>query len=77
VLRDIGADVEVVRRGRGERGERGWRLQGYACPLSAVTPGHPEVCELARALVEEIAGVPVREACDRSGRPRCAFVGER
>jgi len=49
-------------------------IQGYSCPLAAVTPDHPEVCRLAEALVAEVAGVPVRERCDRSEeRPRCCF----
>ena len=30
-LRDLGGDVEV------QRTDRGWQLQGYGCPLSAVT----------------------------------------
>ena len=48
-------------------------IRGYGCPLSAVTPDHPEVCRLAEALVAEVAGVPVHECCDRSERPRCCF----
>ena len=66
-LRGLGGDLEVVRE------DRGWLLQGYGCPLSAVAAGHPEVCALARALVEEVTGQKVTEACDRSERPRCAF----
>lgn len=66
-LRSIGGDVEVV------PADGGWRLQGYGCPLSAVTTKHPEVCALARALVEQLTGQPVIEACDRAGLPRCAF----
>ncbi|HEY8196497.1 MAG TPA: winged helix-turn-helix transcriptional regulator [Gemmatimonadales bacterium] len=66
-LGSLGGDVEV------QRTERGYTLQGYGCPLSAVTAKHPEVCALARALVEEITGEPVTECCDRNGRPRCGF----
>jgi predicted ArsR family transcriptional regulator len=66
-LRSLGGDVEV------QRGDQGFTLQGYGCPLSAVTAKHPEVCELARALVEEITGGPVAECCERNGRPRCRF----
>lgn len=66
-LRSLGGDIEV------QRTEQGYRLQGYGCPLSAVTARHPEVCVLAKALVEEITGQPVVECCDRSERPRCAF----
>jgi predicted ArsR family transcriptional regulator len=67
-LRSLGGDIEV------QSTPDGWRLQGYGCPLSAVTSRHPEVCELARALVAEITAQPVTECCDRSGRPRCAFI---
>jgi predicted ArsR family transcriptional regulator len=66
-LRGLGGDIEV------QRTADGYRLQGYGCPLSAVTAKHPEVCALARALVEEITGQPVTECCDRNGRPRCGF----
>ena len=66
-LRALGGDIEVART------ERGWRLQGYACPLSAVSAKHAEVCCLVKALIEEITGQPVTEQCDRTGRPRCAF----
>jgi predicted ArsR family transcriptional regulator len=67
-LRSLGGDIEV------QHGSEGWRLQGYGCPLSAVTARHPQVCALAKALVEEITGQPVVECCDRTGRPRCAFT---
>ena len=66
-LRELGADIDVVT----ETG--GWGLQGYACPLSAVTTGHPQVCALVAALVAEMTGRPVEEQCDRRGQPRCRF----
>ncbi len=66
-LRSLGGDIEV------RRTDRGFTLQGYGCPLSAVTAKHPEVCALARALVEEITGESVTECCERNGRPRCGF----
>ncbi|HEY2806187.1 MAG TPA: hypothetical protein VGI92_10055 [Gemmatimonadales bacterium] len=67
VLRELGGDVDVSRTAAG------WRIQGYGCPLSAVTAEHPQVCELARALVEEVTGEPVTECCEHGARPRCAF----
>ena len=67
VLRGLGADVEVEQRGSE------WVIQGYACPLSAVTREHPEVCCLAESLVGEITGAETREHCARGDRPRCAF----
>ncbi len=48
-------------------------IRGYSCPLAGVTPDHPEVCLMAEALVAEVAGVSVREHCDRGERPRCCF----
>ncbi len=66
-LRSLGGLVDV------HQTEEGWHLEGFACPLSAVTANHPEVCALARALVEEITGRPTTECCDRSARPRCGF----
>ena len=66
-LRGLGGDVEVRQE------ESGWLLRGFGCPLSAVTAEHPEVCELARALVEQITGRPVTECCDRTSRPQCGF----
>lgn len=69
LFRSLGADVDLAQT------SEGWRLQTYGCPLSAVTAGHPEMCELGKALVEEISGAPVTECCERSegGRPRCSF----
>ena len=67
-LRGLGGDLEL------RQTADGWRLQGYGCPLSAVTAKRPEVCALAHALVEEITGRPVTECCDREGRPRCGFL---
>ena len=67
-LRGLGADIEI------ERTSEGWRLQGYACPLSAVTSERPEVCELGKALVQEITGVAVAECCEHGEHPHCAFA---
>ena len=67
-LRSLGGDVDV------ERTSSGWRLQGFGCPLSAVTTQRADACELARALIEEITGQQVTECCERSPRPRCAFL---
>lgn len=67
VFRQLGSDAEI------EKTADGWRLQAHGCPLSAVTPGHPELCELGKALVEEVAGEPVTECCERGEHPRCGF----
>jgi predicted ArsR family transcriptional regulator len=69
-LRGLGADVEV------RRTNDGWHLRGHGCPLAAVSAETPEVCELGKALVEEITGASVSECCERGsvGAPTCAFV---
>lgn len=48
-------------------------IQGFSCPLSAASERHPEVCALAEALLGALLQVPVKEVCNRSGTPRCAF----
>jgi predicted ArsR family transcriptional regulator len=70
VFRDLGADAQV------EKTAEGWRLQAYGCPLSAVTADHPEMCELGKALVEEVVGAQVTECCERGTHPRCGFTIE-
>lgn len=49
-------------------------IQGHDCPLAAVVPGHPEVCRLAQALLEEIIGAPIFVECEQGDPPRCRFV---
>jgi predicted ArsR family transcriptional regulator len=52
-------------------------IRSGGCPLSAAVVEHPEVCELAEALVSEIVGLPVKERCVRGESPKCCFeVGE-
>ena len=49
------------------------RILGAGCPLAALTGKHQGVCLALESLVTKIVGVPVRECCDRSGRPQCCF----
>ena len=52
-------------------------ISSGGCPLAAAVAEHPEVCELAEALVAEIVGLPVQESCHRGESPRCRFeIGE-
>ena len=67
VLNELGGLAELEER------DGALVIQGYSCPLSALTPDHPEVCRMAETLVTEVAGVPVYERCDRGERPRCCF----
>ena len=63
----LGAELDV------ERTREGFRLVGYACPLSAAIGAHPQACHTVEELVGAVVGAPVREACDRSGGARCRF----
>ncbi|HET6229483.1 MAG TPA: ArsR family transcriptional regulator [Longimicrobiaceae bacterium] len=56
-----------------EEGDGAVIIRGYSCPLAALVPEHPEVCQLAESLLAEIVGVPVREHCQKGDRPRCCF----
>ena len=67
VLNELGGLAELEER------DGSVVIRGYSCPLAGVTPDHPEVCRMAEALVGEVAGVSVREHCDRGERPRCCF----
>jgi predicted ArsR family transcriptional regulator len=67
VLNELGGLAEL------EVHDGGFVIRGYSCPLAGVTPEHPEICRMVEALIAELAGVPVRERCDRGERPRCCF----
>lgn len=67
LLTALGAEIDV------ERTREGFRLQGYACPLSAAVRAQPTTCHAVEELVATIVGVPVRECCDRTGSARCRF----
>jgi predicted ArsR family transcriptional regulator len=67
VLNELGGLAEV------EEHDGGFVIRSYSCPLAGVSPAHPEVCRMAETLIAELAGVPVRERCDRGERPRCCF----
>jgi predicted ArsR family transcriptional regulator len=71
VLKAIGGAPSV------ERDDGRIIIRSGGCPLSAAVAEHPEVCELAEALVAEIVGLPVKERCVRGESPKCRFeVGE-
>lgn len=71
VLKAIGGSPSV------EREDGRLLIRSGGCPLSAAVVEHPEVCELAEALVAEIVGLPVKERCARGESPKCCFeVGE-
>jgi len=67
VLAAIGGAAEI------ERHEDKFVIRSSGCPLAAAVSVHPEVCQLAEALVSEIVKAPVQEYCDRDSTPRCRF----
>ena len=67
LLDSLGGQTQVERR------EGMLAIRGCGCPLSAATARRPEVCRAVQTLLTEIIGAPVREQCDREGRPRCFF----
>ena len=71
VLAAIGGAAEV------EQHEDGVVIRSSGCPLAAAVSVHPEVCQLAEALVAEIVKAPVEEHCDRDGPPQCRFLIKR
>jgi len=51
----------------------GYTIRGSGCPLGAVVAEEPCVCSAVGSLLSTIAGAPVKEHCDRTGRPSCCF----
>jgi predicted ArsR family transcriptional regulator len=67
VLNELGGLAELEER------DGDLVIRGYGCPLAAVTPDHPEACRMVETLIAELAGVSVRERCERGAKPRCCF----
>ena len=56
-----------------EKGEGKLVISSGSCPLAAAVAEHPEVCQVAEALLSQIVGAKVRERCSRGNTPRCRF----
>jgi predicted ArsR family transcriptional regulator len=59
------ADAET-RRGR-------VTIRGAGCPVGDAVAVTPAACQAVAALLAGALGVPVRDSCDRAGRPSCRF----
>jgi predicted ArsR family transcriptional regulator len=68
LLGDLGGTAYV------EEGKRELVIRGRCCPLAAIAPEHPLACAALETTLTEFMGVPVRAACDLSGRPSCRFT---
>jgi predicted ArsR family transcriptional regulator len=55
------------------RTRSGYEIRGTACPLGAVVANEPCACTVVESLLRRIVGSPVKEHCDRAGRPSCCF----
>jgi len=51
-------------------------IRSESCPFAEAVAEHPEVCQVAEAMIAEMTDRPVREICDRTEKPRCRFVVE-
>jgi predicted ArsR family transcriptional regulator len=68
VLTTLGGIAEV------EESPEGLMIRGFSCPLADAVRSHPATCQAAQALVSELTGADVTEACDKGQRPRCRFI---
>lgn len=67
LLKELGALAEVAE----EDGKV--VIRGHGCPVSLAVSANPAVCRAVETLIEAVVGEPVREYCQRNGRPSCRF----
>lgn len=67
-LEELGGAARIVR----ENGRT--LISSESCPFAEAVAEHPEVCQVAEAMIAEMTDKPVREVCDRTSRPRCRFL---
>jgi predicted ArsR family transcriptional regulator len=67
-LSDLGGSARI------EREDDKLFISSTACPFAAVVTEHPDVCQLAEALIAQIMETKVREHCDRQDVPKCRFA---
>jgi predicted ArsR family transcriptional regulator len=48
-------------------------IKSESCPFADAVNEHPEVCQLAESMIEEIVGKRVKETCNRDSLPQCCF----
>lgn len=71
ILNELGGLAELEER------DESYVIQGYRCPFAAIVPDHPEICQLAKALLAELIEEPVEEHCEHSGTARCSFMTQK
>src|SRR5215831_17793729 len=65
VLEELGGAPKLETHGRN------FLIRSSSCPLSVAVAEHPEVCQVAEALVSYITGRRVKEHCERAETLRC------
>lgn len=48
-------------------------VRGLGCPLGEVVQKDARICSAMQSMLAEVVGAPVRESCERGGRPACRF----
>jgi predicted ArsR family transcriptional regulator len=51
-----------------------YMIQGHSCPLAALVPSHPEICQLTKTLLSELIGETVEVHCERGVAAHCCFT---
>ena len=67
VMKHLGGLAEI------QKEENRYLICGFSCPLSSVVKKHPQICQLAEALLSEVIEAPVKNVCDRGKNPKCVF----
>ncbi len=67
VLDDLGGLAEIIEH------EGTFDIRSYGCPLAAVVSKQPQTCDMVETFIAKVAGVRVREHCERGENPRCRF----
>lgn len=57
-----------------DEAEEAFWIRGQRCPLAALVPNHPQVCQLTEALISQLVGKPVQETCSRGAVAQCRFA---
>jgi predicted ArsR family transcriptional regulator len=68
LLADLGAEADLITV------DGGFDVVSHGCPLAHAVVACPGTCAAFEALLAQITGANVREHCDRTGEPRCAFA---
>ena len=71
LLTELGAVLEVSRF----KTTGTVRIDGIGCPLSGVVRGHPELCQMLAAMIEDLTFQPTKVLChNKEENPSCGFL---